>query len=77
MDTWLHDTSGSQMKLGLIQTIWNLKKKRQDSIEKADLAIYGYDINDPEEIKKNIVKYAADSLLTIWQNLKTKEFNGT
>ena len=49
-----------------------LKKKRQDSIEKADLAIYGYDINDPKEIKKNIVKYAADSLLTIWQDLKTK-----
>ena len=25
-----------------------LKKKRQDSIEKADLAVYGYDINDPK-----------------------------
>ena len=49
-----------------------LIEKREDSINKVTLSSYGYDIYDPKEIRKNIVRYASDSLLIIWQDLPTK-----
>jgi len=49
-----------------------LIEKREDSINKDMLSSYGYDIYDPKEIRKNILQYASDSLLIIWQDLPTK-----